>query len=426
MCSRDGLDIVCDKCINSDEVPSPDGMTCQGAIPGCDNTSGAAGYDIIDGQYHCSVCDPAAFDDENAFWHEEERACKACSTIDPMCNECSNGPVGMCTSCRGGMMPDANGHECIPRFAHCKECPIEQQPDCLSEMNGQYFCGDCFSGFYWDTDVRFCSRCDIDHCADCSDETTCEECTEHYLPTPSKAKCQMRVEGCAIDTEDQTSDNLDAIWNQDRWVCKTCEMGQWWNGDYEECQECQIDHCLDCTANECLTCEDGYTANGLRCEVPNFPNCKDFNPDGSCQECHLGFSFNADESKCIDCYPISMGCNACSITENDEPEFCTECIQNLEADKICRFPNCHEWNVINDGRVNAYAECQTCSSGFGLWDQESTCVECSHYYGDCPTCNQWDHCNDCMINPNGTAVDCIDCMGDKQILMSDDDSFPPH
>ena len=54
MCSRDGADIVCDKCTDDDKVPSPDGMTCQGAIPGCDNSAGAAGYDTIDGQYHCS------------------------------------------------------------------------------------------------------------------------------------------------------------------------------------------------------------------------------------------------------------------------------------------------------------------------------------------------------------------------------------
>lgn len=97
-------------------------------------------------------------------------------------------------------MPQITKDECVPKIKNCAECPLSEQPGCLSyqiplndkgEIIGpaKYYCDDCYEGFYWDEELDICNICQIDHCRDCAGEDVCVECTADFMVSPDERGC---------------------------------------------------------------------------------------------------------------------------------------------------------------------------------------------------------------------------------------------
>jgi len=103
-------------------------------------------------------------------------------------------------------MPQVDGKECIPKISHCENAPLSDQPTGLNITSAKlskdgkyiiekakYYCEDCYEGYYWDERERFCSKCSIDNCVDCSDENKCVTCSASMMVTYYGDSCQPRI-----------------------------------------------------------------------------------------------------------------------------------------------------------------------------------------------------------------------------------------
>lgn len=80
-------------------------------------------------------------------------------------------------------MVEYTGEFCTPRYDHCADADLDEQPDGLAiDLEFQeYYCETCEDGYYWDSELYVCGECSVDDCELCSEYNQCDQCEEGYI-----------------------------------------------------------------------------------------------------------------------------------------------------------------------------------------------------------------------------------------------------
>ncbi len=238
-------------------------------------------------------------------------SCKSCQIEN--CKKCNNilGEI-LCSSCNEGYY--LNENKCIPNNQIMKkECEKGENEKCLScnnEEGKNDQCLACNIGYYLSinaTNKTFCSKCEIDNCVNCyensnSNDILCDKCENGYKLKNNK--CIKKVPDCAIGqgslcalcrTEDERLDE-----------CLTCNNGYFITNDEIKnksiCSKCLIPFCEKCEIkngkNICNQCKDGYFLQTeykqntlcLSCNIGEDDKCKTCGINiGTCGSCNDGY-----------------------------------------------------------------------------------------------------------------------------------------
>lgn len=244
---------TCHKCEDPQQFPTFLMDGCMDPIENCADLIIPHEYEVIEDNYVCSQCLDGFYQDEYT------NECYSCDDEVNMCTSCYQewGSV-FCSECGGGLMPEYDQMYCIPRFDHCADADLDEQPLNLAvdEDYQMYYCETCEDGFYWDEDLMICGECSVENCELCSDYNTCDTCQEGFIVQLDQRSCFPPIQNCKVPTTIQPQ-GLFKNHDLQRYECAACKTGFVPNPENGEC-----DHCSNLLSG-CLVCQDSETC--LQC-----------------------------------------------------------------------------------------------------------------------------------------------------------------
>lgn len=107
---------------------------------------------------------------------------------------------------------------------------MAEQPNGLSHWGNEYYCGNCFDGYFWNDENKLCDKCSIKDCIDCSSETECVWCWDGFIPAFGNLTCQHKIKdkNCNIAYHLQPA-GLAWDSNEERWECRDCKPHHFYN-----------------------------------------------------------------------------------------------------------------------------------------------------------------------------------------------------
>jgi len=184
-----------------------------------------------------------------------------------------------------------------------------------------------------------CLPCDFSTpCISCLNLNVCLECDTAYILNNNDSNCIPDLTNCTVTRADYTIDP-----NTGGFMCPDCDSGLSWNFDplNPGCQLCSTvyENCTTCSMNDCTACVAGYipVANGQGCQLP-IPNCSDnyvnsqfpgygIDPKEGyfCNQCNLGYFWNATSWSCASCSSSITDCTRCAVNAGQSSPVCTRC-----------------------------------------------------------------------------------------------------
>ena len=267
--------------------------------------------------------------------------------------------------------------------SECKLCATT----CKSCLNGSS-CSQCKVNYYLDESTKACVHCNQpgeviagDKCKKC--HSSCKTCSEPDLAS----KCNSCL---------KSNEFLQGGVAPSR--CISCTLGQYYNSDQVDCEDCP-QNCEECdNKTECKKCFSGFY---LR---PSSSECKD--------TCPSGFYGDSATRKCKAC--TVEGCKDC-VDANS----CKECNSGrywMESPTVKCLVGCPEGWFGDQGSKT----CKTCQEGCKKCSELSNCFECQQdgYYKDekskqCRKCGSG--CKKC----SGTDQSCVECQNPDHSVLID-------
>lgn len=342
-------------------------------LQNCNDSVVPNDYDILDDTYTCWECNEGTYFD----WLMYE--CIPCNEWVDNCNSCyqnENFEDVICEECDGGLMPEYTGDICIPRFSHCADADLDEQPNGLSvNDDDMLYCGLCEDGFYWDEDLFICDKCTVEGCELCSEFEKCDTCEPGLLVQLDGMSCFSPIENCKVPVSIQPQ-GLVQNHELHRFECGACKTGYTFISESATCEHCSqvLEGCLVCSDSEtCVQCRSNYELVDGECvDMISIKNCEEVDPErmNICIQCEEGFGISYDQRKCSDCQDIDVTCTSC-VSGFGIADICEECewpatLQN----GTCVWEGCNEWSYNTLGVL----ECLSCSVGYSFFD--GFCVAC--------------------------------------------------
>ncbi|XP_057675882.1 proprotein convertase subtilisin/kexin type 5-like [Corythoichthys intestinalis] len=272
-----------------------------------------------------------------AFYHTEERSCKACShqctlcTSSTHCLRCNSSYYltdGTCAKleCGEGEVEDPDYSNCMACEEGCKECVLYNPRHCLSCKEGFYnFQDSCYKNCpaktYSVDEEMTCIPCD-NNCVSC-DQHECYWCeTDLFL---SEGQC-----------------------------VSVCPEGFYGDEDTNDCEECHA-NCASCRGREdddCMSCNDGKILEDGQCVTNDICPVK---------------TFRSDDGQCVECHP---SCKSCSGKNKNQ---CTKCTKGhfLSPQQTC-VTKCPPGSFGD--RLSG--ECEACPVGCLYCVDHERCTRC--------------------------------------------------
>ncbi|ELP86086.1 protein serine/threonine kinase, putative [Entamoeba invadens IP1] len=358
---------------------------------------------------HCSECSRTTSECTSCVSNEYylySGNCLQCSLVTANCQTCSD--LSTCTSCASGYFKENN---------LCKKCEMIHGCHICSTTTRE--CLECLPAYYKYrvNESDYCLSCSEihEHCAACSIQSDCTECTSGYILSSGKcvlctetyqncATCSTKSNSCVSCTSDEYY-----LFNNVCYHCTSISKCRRCSSSYQ-CVECESNYylssgsCYSCTtltgcttcdsSGYCLTCKSGYYNLNGECDYCSNTDvgCSTCATTGKCLSCISGYAYKS--GKCVSCgFLYGTSCKVCSSTQ------CT---------------SCGNGNVLIDGNCyscSTYLGCSTCSTS------SSTCTACTDntmspsVTNTCNNC-QINHCEMCETTTNElneTSTACVTC-----------------
>lgn len=190
--------------------------------------------------------------------------CVECSITH--CTDCDENDeeVEICTECAASFFVEYDGLSCQSAFTQCSS--TDYPVDSVTE---DYYCGSCYSGYYFDFDMWRCRSCQ-------SAITNCDMCESDEQGR--EANCIMCQPGYDLLGNICIANNIDHCFNSSKPnYCDACHPGYAPNADHSQCISCESIHplCLYCDIDQfnqpvgdCLMCPYG-TISSTNCDIEN-------------------------------------------------------------------------------------------------------------------------------------------------------------
>ncbi|CAG9335119.1 unnamed protein product [Blepharisma stoltei] len=372
----------CDpKCATCDTT---DGTSCTACtdtthmlgIPDCDcptHSTFDSGTEVCvaDDTYYFSSNTATSPCVEPCLWCSSETYCTKCSGVynsldsDGSCDNCLDDHTEFDTT--------VNDCVCVRGYydhpGSCTKC-MDNCAECVDEST----CDQCDSSFYY-TDSDSCEACDAP-CKECVNEATyCEECLDASHMTLTDGVCTCNDENASFDLDTSVCTcndyyySLNAVCTACPGLCKKCSSN--WS-----CSSCVDNAAVDNT-NLC-SCSNGYGKSGNTCQACKI-NCSictksvdtcntcikhaSANSDGTCS-CVSGFY--QKDTKCV------ATCNqVCTTCSEDDGESCTACVTNAELVKS-------KCSCTANSSYDSNSQSCVCNGGYTLVSNK--CIACKNYF----------------------------------------------
>lgn len=405
---------VCIKCaagyFNNPAPPTPDKPPCIA----CNETSSVDRYEGIS---NCAACIAP-----NPNTTETVAKCTSCFDGFYGINDCSKKCDESCKACASGGKADCTLCNSDKRL---QRKPGSQTGTCVDACEGTYFLLENENMCYLCSDIN---KGGIEGCETCtpisgqpgSPAVKCTGCVDGKKPGPDGSKCvACNIEGCANCSEDGSCMKC----NEGKYLslAKECvadckSLGNYYD-ENGECKPCD-NSCASCSgaANKCASCPAGKRLSYDNEDKPEVGTCVDgCKPGGAfgCRECGAKIEGTAYCSRCSGgLVPLNGVCVANAartrFCEEVTDGSCNKCangyfIQTGGCYQADRFPGksiCTE--ISNDGK------CKTCANGLSANDL-GACPSCD---SSCETCSKASDPNACIKCATGyymSGGDCVKC-----------------
>lgn len=306
------------------------------------------------------------------------------------CLYCSSSSNNACLRCSSKFRLAAGGFSCS-----AAPCSLT---NCFTCKPNSKFCDACQAGFVLNIWTNQCESMpmNITNCqafmVDPSNQVRCVVCGLELVLSADRFSCVINCPIACLNCSNSTT-------------CSQCSAGySIFNGSciINTCNSA----CVLCTSNKtCLQC-DTYSAlatNGTcisSCVLANCARC--LNASSFCELCNNGFSVYSWNRQCI-ATPIAH----CLVSYDfSQQEFlCSRCADGFvpTSDGIVCLPICSVLNCLSCPNSTV---CLTCRSGYRLSSSQTACLLNLCTVSNCLLCNSNGTCAKCISNANLSNGSC--------------------